>query len=109
VRGDEVLNSEWKFHGVAVHFLAFGAQLMVANPLALLAVIEPDVCVVWSTIVTLSPFGVSNRWVVMSSPECIRKSRRVLGMKCSGGSGLAGAVAFRFWVTDAGFRHFVSA
>src|SRR5215472_1879377 len=76
---------------------------MVWNPLAALAVIEPEVCVVWSTIVTLSPFGVSNRWVVMLSPEFIRKSRFALGTKCWGLSGLPGAVALPFLVRNAKF------
>src|SRR5215469_16586959 len=64
---------------------------------------RPLVPVVLSTMVVRSPLGVSNRWTVRLSPEFIRKSWDRSGMKCSGCSGLPGAVATPFLVTNAKF------
>ena len=74
VCGVEVLNSGWKAYGWIVHLVAFGWNSTLPNPLALLAVIEPVRRVVWSRIVTLSPFAVSNRCTVSWSPEFISRS-----------------------------------
>ena len=101
--GVEVLNSGWKVYGVTVHLLALGSNTTLPNPLALLAVIEPLVCVVWSLITTRIPLAVSNSRTVRLSPAFIRKSRFGSGVKCSGCAGLARAVATPFLVTNAKF------
>src|SRR5689334_20476188 len=53
--------------------------------------------------VTLSPFGVSNRCTVRLSPEPISRLALLFGMKCCGAPGLAGAVDLPFLVTNAKF------
>src|SRR6266568_2534543 len=78
-----------------------GSNTTLPNPLALLAVIDPVVCLVESLITTRSPLAVSNSRTLMLSPEFIRKSRAGSGVKCSGCCGFAGAVAVPFLVRNA--------
>src|SRR5215471_13196054 len=103
VSGEEVLNSGWKASGVTVHVVALGSNTTLPNPLAVLAVIEPVVPVLWSVTVATWPPGASARCTVRLSPGFIRKSLLRFGMKCSGCSAFAGAVDCPFLVMNAKF------
>jgi len=59
---------------MAVQDVPVGANLICANPLALLAVIDPDCPVVRSWITTFRPFGVSLNATCRWSPEFMNRS-----------------------------------
>ena len=70
----DVLYIGWKLYGMAVQDVPLGSYFTCANPLALLAVMNPVWPVVRSLIVTFRPFGVSVNDVFRWSPGFMNRS-----------------------------------
>src|SRR5258708_37220495 len=97
----------WKAEGSTLHVLAFGANTTCPKPLAMLAVIEPDVPCVRSLMTTWNPAGVSCKATVRVSPEFMNRSLVGSGVVTAGfvtnEIGLAGACATPFFVMNPKF------
>src|SRR5215469_7637918 len=97
----------WKAKGLTLHALAFGANTTCPKPLAMLAVIEPDVPCVRSLMTTWKPAGVSCRSTTSLSPEFMNRSWVGSGLWTAGfvanEIGLAGACATPLVVMNAKF------
>src|SRR5215472_12725475 len=82
----------WKFVGMFTHAVPVGAHWTSPNPLAALAVMDPDWPVVRSLIRTWNPVDVSPIATDNVSPECMNRSSLLLGVTVARveSTGLAG-------------------
>src|SRR5579859_1511704 len=105
---DDVLYIGWKLYGMAWQDVPLGSNFTCANPLALLAVIDPLWPVVRSLMTTRRPFGVSPKETFRWSPGFMNRSLVGLGVNvppivdCSG---FAGPVDLPFLVMKAKLRY----
>src|SRR5215831_12497480 len=103
---DDVLYIGWKLYGIGWHVVPLGSHFTMANPLDLLAVIDPLWPVLRSLIVTFSPFGVSPKFTFRWSPWFMNRSWgpgvNVPSVDCRG---FAGPVDLPFLVTNAKLRY----
>ena len=90
-----------------LHSLPVGMNCTSPNPLAALAVIEPDSPVVTSFTPVKSPCAVSWMLTVSSSPPLMKRSREESGVKVApvASTGFAGACDVPLWVRKAKFGY----
>src|SRR3954471_9341656 len=93
----------WNAYGDWLQVAAFGSKLTWANPLATLAVIEPDWPVVWSRMAVTRPAAESWMEIVTRSPAFMNRSVPGFGVNESRVrfSGAAGACGRPLRVTNA--------
>src|SRR5213594_4459375 len=96
----------WNAYGTASQLVPVGSKRICANPLAGLAVIDPDWPVVWSSICACRPFGVSCRLTCSRSPDDMKRSFPGFGVNVERveSIGFAGACDTPFRVTNANWK-----
>src|SRR5438128_6444730 len=101
----EVLYIGWKAYGTFVQRFPLGSNLTCPKSFEMLAVIEPERCVVVSVSTTWNPSDVSCMATWIESPEFMNKSRFGSGVYVANvaSTGLAGAWAAPLFVTNAKF------
>src|SRR6516164_681379 len=103
VWGEDVEYMGWKLYGIAVQLVPCGSNFTWANPLALLAVMDPLCLVVRSLMTTRNPFEVSRKPTFRLSPEFMNRSLALFGVNVArvDWTGLAGAWETPFLVMKA--------